>query len=113
MELTSHETACLLYLEEVSVDYGGTFDVADLCDGFSEITQRWHDNGFIQTGLIAGKDGKPHAKTTNGRRMTHWVVLSEAAWLKAHSARRVRSISTWRHTSVRRLGAPEQSAAAI
>lgn len=112
MELTLHEAACLLYLEEVSVDYGGTFDASALCAGFDEIIQRWHGIGFIQTGLIGDKNGKPRPKTANGRRMTHWVTLSEAAWLRAHNERRARSISTRRFTQVVRLGAPVEFAAA-
>lgn len=82
--MTKDEASLLLYLESRSVDDGGSVDVRRMNSDDFEIVTRWIEEGFIQFGRIAF-----HSIKSSG--ITHWVKLSERAWIIAHTERRARA----------------------
>lgn len=100
MELTADEKNLLLYMETQAVDYGGTLEGVRMNSDDFEIARQWNETGFVQFGRISFHDIKKHA----GIARDHWCVLSEEAWVIAHSERRARCQRLVDKLTVRRTG---------
>ena len=96
-KFTKDEKSLLLFLECAAVDYGGLFDARHTNSDDFKIMHEWAANGFIQFGRVAFHD------IGTGNR-SHWVVLSEAAWIEAHKERRSRNVRREQALEVERIG---------
>lgn len=85
--MTKEETSLLLYLETRVVDDGGAVDVRRMNEEDFEIATRWNTEGFIQFGKINPPFKHPGT--------THWVKLSDEAWVAAHIERLARAERTF------------------
>lgn len=97
--MTRQELSLLLYLETRAVDYGGAVDVRHMNDDDFKLVKRWAKKGYLEFGRIAASGTRNTEVGYN-----YWVVLSETAWVNAHSERRRRNERmwakrTWRKTS--------------
>lgn len=81
-QLSSQERSLLLFLECCAVDYGGMVDTKRMSSDDIETAKRWSSEGFIEFGRICASDLSRHG--------SHWVRLSERAWVLAHEERRAR-----------------------
>lgn len=103
MELTKDEKSLLLYMETQAVDYGGKLQSVRLNADDFEIAKRWNESGFVRFGRIAANDIKTRGDSGEHPR-THWCVLSEAAWVAAHSERRARCQRQMDNLTAQRIG---------
>ena len=81
--MNNTELSLLLFLETRAVDYGGIVDNRHMNAGDFEITKEWNASGFLEFRRIKSSD-----ITMN--HCTHFVKLSEEAWVAAHAERRAR-----------------------
>jgi hypothetical protein len=100
IELTRNELSLLLYFETQATDYGGTLESCRMNADDMQIARRWNETGFVQFGRIAFNDIKEHG----GTHRTHWCVLSDAAWVRAHAERRARCERLMTKLKVERKG---------
>ena len=89
--MSSRELNLLLYLETCAVDYGGGVSAEHMNEEDFNIAKRWNEQGYIGFGRIWASD----ITSQSARRSTNWVVLSEQAWIDAHSERRARNERMW------------------
>jgi len=82
-EMTKEERSLLLYFESCAVDKGGAVDSRRMNQNDFIIAQQWCVSGFIKFGRVYSKDVR--------EARTHWVELSDEAWIPAHQERRNRA----------------------
>lgn len=83
-EMTKAERSLLLFLECRAVDHGGLVCTRHMNLMDFEIAENWAASGFIQFGRLT------RDSIAELRGSTHWVTLSETAWMLAHQERRAR-----------------------
>lgn len=82
--MSDTDRSLLLFLETCAVDDAGKIDSSKMnCEDF-DLARRWNNGGFIQFGRIAYHD-------SNRTQKTHWVILSDDAWERAHTERQSRA----------------------
>ncbi len=89
--MTKEELSLLLFLETCAVDRGGGVDVRHMNDTDQDIAERWVDEGFISFGRLPLND----CKAIGNQNRTHYVVLSDEAWVAASAERKARAIRMW------------------
>jgi len=82
--MSKDEKSLLLYLESRVVDNGGQVDTRHMNAEDRKIASRWRDCGFICYGRI------PFIMIKNNS--THFVILSNKAWLLASECRKARGL---------------------
>lgn len=95
--MSRDELSLLLYLETRVVDHGGSVDALRMSkDDFSKAAQ-WNAEGYLQFGRIYSKSIQALAGHTgeSAARVTHWVKLSERAWVDVAVERRARAERTF------------------
>ena len=100
-EMSRDERSLLLYLETRAVDHGGLVTTPQMNATDFENVEKWKAVGFIEFGRLT------HESIEKLRGSTHWVKLSEKAWLFAHQERRnryerVNGSRTWQTTEEKR-----------
>jgi len=85
--MSDDEKSLLLFLETRAVDYDGRVKTAHMNKEDFEIAERWNKDGFVQFGRIRASD-----INNDG---SHWVRLSDQAWISAHSLRQERGKRRW------------------
>jgi predicted metalloenzyme YecM len=95
MEFTKTEKSLLLFLETCAVDNTGKVNVQHMNKEDMDIASRWTKDGFLEFGRICSAD------SINER--THYVILYDEAWTKAHEFRKERGLrmlekKNWRST---------------
>jgi hypothetical protein len=102
MDMTRDERSLLLFLGTCAVDYGGSVDARRMNADDWKIMSHWGEIGFVRSGRICFNDVERMAQDMpGGRKMTHWVELTDEAWALAHAERRARCVRsteqrTWR-----------------
>ena len=86
-EMSKDERSLLLYIESVSVEYGGLIDSRKINVGDREILERWDQSGFISYSRLTWAS----IQTLHNKHCTDLVYLSEEAWRLAHEERRARA----------------------
>lgn len=87
-EMNKDERSLLLYIESVSVDYGGLVNRLRINDDDREILRRWDKEGFISYCRLSSENVvMPIDKNDSSI-----VFLSDEAWELAHEERRARSL---------------------
>lgn len=102
-DMTREERSLLLYLETCCVDWGGSVEMVRINDEDLVIVDDWKKSRFIEFGRIYSKNVMKQSGK-GGRKITHWVQLSDEAWKLAHEERRRRAERThekrwWRKTT--------------
>jgi len=87
-EMTYDERNLLLYLESVSVDYGGLVHSQRINDDDRKVLKNWDEQGFISYSRLT----LPSIGTLHDKHNTSLVYLSEEAWSLAHEERRARNL---------------------
>ena len=93
------ELSLLLYFETGVVDYGGLVEAVRMNDEDFRIAKDWNEKGFVTFKRIPAKDlvsSTPH-------KFSHFVLLSENAWIVAHKARRERAVRVQRYDQDKNL----------
>lgn len=88
VDRTNRERSLLLFLESCAVDKGGRVNVRHMNAEDMRLAEEWHAAGFIQFGRIASYN------ITNNS-YTHWVALSDAAWVESGLLRAERGKRAW------------------
>ena len=89
LEMTKDERNLLLYIESVSVDYGGLVHSQRINDEDREILKRWDEENFISYSRITWDCIQEFIYDKHN---TSLVRLSEDAWKLAHEERRARNL---------------------
>ena len=84
--MTKTYLSLLLFLETCAVDFGGTVDVRHMNIEDMQIAKEWTDSGFVEFRRIPFKAIRQRGAKTR----THFVTLSNDAWVAAHAERRAR-----------------------
>ncbi len=89
-KLNNQARNLLLYFETACTDYGGKFDNIRTNSGDFAIASRWKQSNFIDFGRLPSGYVFNTKKTKSPKNASHWVTLSEEAWITAHKLRRER-----------------------
>ena len=98
--MSRDERSMLLFIEAVSVDYGGAFDMRRINEDDRKILDQWQSDGFIKWGRIKIAD----ITQTSSCIRSHWVTMDkDVVWLRAFEERRARcarmhEARNWRKT---------------
>lgn len=76
------KTSLLLFLETQIVDHSGRVGGIHMNHQDFQQAHKWHEENFIGFGQIISRDCNDYGSM--------WVTFSDAAWEKAHHARRAR-----------------------
>jgi hypothetical protein len=87
-EMSKDERNLLLYIESVSVDYGGLVHSQRINDDDLEILKRWDEQGFVSYSRLTWDS----VQSLHDKHNTNLVYLSEEAWKLAHEERRERNM---------------------
>lgn len=81
------ERSLLLFLETQATDNGGRVQAIRMNKNDIGIAKQWNKERFIMFGRIRSKD-----ISASGN---YWCLLSDEAWLLAHTERRARALRMW------------------
>ena len=89
--MSKNELNLLLYLESCLVDGYGRCEGIKMNKEDFDIMNEWKNSHYIDYGRNKIKEIERLHKI-RGKNFTHWVRLSEKAWIDAHAERKARSI---------------------
>ncbi|WP_322068965.1 hypothetical protein [Paraburkholderia bannensis] len=87
--LSNAERSVLLYAETCCVDYSGLLEAKRMNSDDLDALRKLQGVGVLTFGRIPGRLLEEVGKY--GRRPTHWVTFTDAAWELAHALRRKRA----------------------
>ncbi len=84
--MTKDERSLLLFFETGATDQRGLIHVRHMNTDDFTIAKEWHEEGFVKFGRMKMKDmDRLHTPKS------HWIILSDEAWVLAHQERRARA----------------------
>lgn len=84
--MTKVERSILLYAETCCVDYGGLLEGQRMNADDMAALKKFEEAGILEYGRIPFKLLGPLG--SYGRKPTHWITFTDAAWEVAHALRR-------------------------
>ena len=83
------EENLLLYLETCAVDQVGKVESIRMNDLDFDIAERWHNKKLIKFGRLLSSEIQ--REPVRGRTPTHYVILSDDAWVEVARLRKERA----------------------
>lgn len=89
--MSKQERSLLLFFETAAVDNKGRLSGLKMNEDDLNLAKKWKNENFIKFGRMKLHDIEKYKSPSVRTHISHWVILSENAWLLAHEERRARS----------------------
>lgn len=91
IDFTREEKSLILFFETQAVDYSGIVGTIHMNNTDMEIAEKWDKQGFIVFRRRPFKDIEKDSEFYQRDKRTHYVMLSDDAWIVAHALRKIRA----------------------